>query len=325
VHQPFFHQAGLRSAEIVGFEEARVFRFIQQFFGRKTTEETFVDHSTTIKTAPLSEEQLQAVSKLEYKMTPPQLLVGTAQSVGIQRDHNEDTLFAMQAILADGVNDLPFGIFIVADGMGGHQSGEVASREAARSMSEYLMARFYGPFLAGESGSGESIQEIMEAGVKEAQRAVVRNAPGGGTTLTGALLLGEQVTLAHVGDSRAYFLFPDGRMQVMTQDHSLVRRLQDLGQIDEKEASVHPQRNVLYRALGQSEPFRPDINTNTMPRPGFMLMCSDGLWGTVSDDDIYRIVYAAANPSIACKELIEAANEAGGPDNITAILVQYLS
>ncbi len=298
-------------------------RFFKQLFGQKQAGEQSAA-STAVKTAPLSEEQLEAVSRPVVKMNPPQILVGTAQSPGLQRDHNEDTLFAMQAILADGDNDLPFGIFIVADGMGGHQSGELASRAAARSMSEYLMVRFYGPFLAGESGSGESIQEIMEAGVREAQRAVLRSAPGGGTTLTSALLLGEQVTLAHVGDTRAYLLFPDGRMQVMTQDHSLVRRLQDLGQIDEKEALVHPQRNVLYRALGQSEPFRPDINTHTVPKPGFLLICSDGLWGTVPDDEIYRIVFSAPNPSIACNELVAAANRAGGPDNITAILVQYL-
>jgi PPM family protein phosphatase len=301
-----------------------VISFLKGFFGKKQSKERVVT-STAIKTAPLSEEQLEAVSKPELNMSPPQLLVGTAQSVGLQREHNEDTLYAMQAILADGNNDLPFGIFVVADGMGGHQNGEVASGSAARSLSEYLIARFYTPFLSSDGGSGESIHEIMESGVREAQRAVLRSAPGGGTTLTCALLLGEQVTLAHVGDTRAYFIYPDGRMRVITQDHSLVRRLQDLGQIDEKEATVHPQRNVLYRALGQTEPFRPDINTHTMPRPGFLLICSDGLWGVVPEDEIYRIVYGSPNPSLACHQLVEAANAAGGPDNITAILVQYLS
>ncbi len=114
-------------------------------------------------------------------------------------------------------------------------------------------------------------------------------------------------------------------MEVMTQDHSLVRRLQDLGQIDEKEASIHPQRNVLYRALGQSEPFRPDIHTHTLPGLGYMLMCSDGLWGTVTDDEISEIIRSAPSLTMACHKLIEAANAAGGPDNISAILVQYLS
>jgi protein phosphatase len=113
-------------------------------------------------------------------------------------------------------------------------------------------------------------------------------------------------------------------MQVITQDHSLVHRLVELGQISEQEALVHPQRNVLYRALGQSEPFRPDILTHPMPRPGFLLMCSDGLWGVLSEKEMFQIITSARNPAIACKNLVDAANAAGGPDNISVILVQYL-
>lgn len=300
-----------------------MFNFFRDLFHPKKSDP--ITASIAVETAPLSKEPLHPVSEPQVKMNPPQLIVGTAQSVGMQRDHNEDTLFSMQAILADGQNDLPFGIFIVADGMGGHLNGELASGAAARAIGEYLLTRFYAPFLSGQSDSEhESIHEVMENGVKEAQRAVLANAPGGGTTLTAALVIGDQVTLSHVGDSRAYFLYPDGRIQVMTQDHSLVRRLQDLGQIDEKEASVHPQRNVLYRALGQSEPFRPDINTHTLPQPGYMLLCSDGLWGSVPDEEISRIVMNAQNSSLACHNLIEAANAAGGPDNISAILLHYL-
>jgi protein phosphatase len=184
--------------------------------------------------------------------------------------------------------------------------------------------KLYAPYIAGR-GTGEvSLHEIMEAGVSEAQRAVVRNAPGGGTTLTAALVFGDQVTLTHVGDSRAYFLYPSGRLEVVTQDHSLVKRLQDLGQIDEKEASIHPQRNVLYRALGQSEPFRPDIHTHTLPEDGYLLICSDGLWAYVDENEIHRIVFAEPHPTLASQKLVDAANSAGGPDNISAILVRYL-
>lgn len=300
-----------------------MFNFIRDLFRfRKPGREYNIN---TVETAPLSKEQVQ-VALPEMKLNPPQLIVGVGQSVGMQRDHNEDTIFAMQAILADGISDMPLGIFLVADGMGGHLNGELASGSAARTLSEYLVSHFYLPFLAGKPQSEqESIHEVMENGVKEAQQAVLLNAPGGGTTLTAALVIGDQVTLSHVGDSRAYFIYRDGRSQVMTQDHSLVHRLQELGQIDEREASVHPQRNVLYRALGQKEPFRPDIKTFSMPRPGFLLICSDGLWGSVADDEITRIVLAANHPSVACQQLIEAANSAGGPDNISAILVQYLS
>jgi len=280
-----------------------------------------------VETAPLTEEQLQSVSQPSLvKINPPQLLAGSGQSVGMQRDHNEDTIYSMQAILADGSNDLPFGIFVVADGMGGHLNGEIASGCAARAFSDYLLNRLYIPFLTGHSDSeSQGVHEVMEHGVDEAHRAVLRNAPGGGTTLTAALVIGDQVTLSHVGDSRAYFVHSDGRMEVLTQDHSLVRRLQDLGQIDAKEAFVHPQRNVLYRALGQSEPFRPDMNTYTLPRNGYLMLCSDGLWGSVPDEEMYAIIYSTPHSVTACHKLVEAANAAGGPDNISVILVQYLS
>ena len=277
----------------------------------------------SVQTAPLSEEQLQVVSFSPLEIKPAHFLVGLGQSVGRQRDHNEDALYAMNAVLADGNDEIPFGLFIVADGMGGYEYGEVASSVAARTISETIIARIYLPFIGlDREMPSESIQEIMEEGVLKAHQVVKQKAPGGGTTLTTALVLGEQVTIAHVGDTRAYFIFPDGRMQLITHDHSLVRRLVELGQISELEASDHPNRNVLYRALGQAEPFKPDVQSLPMPRPGYLLICSDGLWGSVSDDDIFRIITNAKTPTIACKDLVDAANSAGGPDNISLILVQ---
>ena len=280
--------------------------------------------SAAVETAPLIEEQ-PVSQAAPVRFHPPQLIVGSGQSVGMQRDHNEDTLVAMQAILADGNADLPFGIFIVADGMGGHLNGEIASGCAARKLAEHLLSKLYEPFLSGQPDlDGESLHEVIEHGVGEAHREVLKNAPGGGTTMTAAVVIGDEATIAHVGDTRAYFIYPDGRIQVMTQDHSLVKRLLDLGQIDEKEAIVHPQRNVVYRALGQSEPFRPDLKTYSLPDHGYLMLCSDGLWGSVPDQEMVRIVQSSPHPAIGCHELIEAANAAGGPDNISVILVQYL-
>jgi len=296
-----------------------VLKFIKQLFEKpKST-------TVNVETAPLSADQLDAVAKVKKVIRPAQLLVGSCQSVGMQRNHNEDTLITLSAVVADDMTDLPFGVFIVADGMGGHQYGEVASGTAARAMAEYLITKLYSS-LAGvrPEAQGESLQEIMEAGVNEANQAVIRKAPGGGTTLTTALVIGEQVTIAHVGDSRAYFLFNDGRVQALTQDHSLVRRLVQLKQITEEEALVHPQRNVLYRAIGQNEPFRPDINSYLLPHPGYLMICSDGLWGVVNENEISRIVLNAPSLTSACQSLIDAANDAGGPDNITVVLVQYL-
>lgn len=279
----------------------------------------------SVQTTPLTEDQLQNITQTSITLHPPQLLVGSAQSVGKQRDHNEDTLFSLTATIADGRRDLPFGIFIIADGMGGHQHGEVASTMAVRAMSDYLIKKMYSPLMGMDTETQiDSLHEIMGKGVSKAQQAVVENAPGGGTTLTAALVVGERVTFAHVGDSRAYFLYLDGRMQAVTMDHSLVRRLIELGQLTEEEAAVHPQRNVLYRALGQTEPFEPEINTMVLPHPGYLLICSDGLWGVVPEAEIFRIVMNAENPSLACHRLVEAANAAGGPDNISVVLLQYL-
>jgi protein phosphatase len=280
--------------------------------------------STAVETAPLTKSELAAVSRDDRQVVQPaQLSVGVAQSVGLQRDHNEDALFVMHSVLAAGLEDIPFGFFLVADGMGGHLNGEAASISAARTMGEYVIKNLYLELLGGQTPEN-SVQEILAAAVEEAQQAVLENAPGGGTTLTAALVIGDRVTFAHVGDSRAYFLHPSGRIEVATQDHSLVKRLQDMGQIDEREASVHPQRNVLYRALGQSEPFQADIHTMTMPEDGFLLICSDGLWAYVEESEIQAIVFHDPQPSQACQKLVEAANAAGGPDNISAVLVQYM-
>jgi serine/threonine protein phosphatase PrpC len=293
---------------------------VNKIFGKKR------QFHSDVQTAPLSEDQLKAVSSSSVTLKPIQLMVGTAQSVGKQREHNEDSIFALNSILADGNIELPFGIFIVADGMGGHMHGEVASGVAIRAFSQFVLSKLYMPFLGIVPQSpSESLQEMMEKGMQEAQQAVVKRAPGGGTTLTATLILGEQVTVAHVGDTRAYFLYPDGRMHAITQDHSLVHRLVELGQINEDEASNHPQRNVLYRAIGQAEPYRPDIDTFQIPHPGSLLICSDGLWGVVPEADIFRIIKNSPNPSIACHELTKAANAAGGPDNISAVLVQILT
>jgi serine/threonine protein phosphatase PrpC len=301
----------------LSLEEHIVKKFFLDLFGKKKPPEN-------IKTAPLTEDQLENVSRQTVKLEPSQIIVGIGQSMGKQRDQNDDTLFMLNAMQANTNNNIPFAIFIIADGMGGYQFGDMASMTAVRVMSGILMRKLYLPFFNVEPESpGESLQEVMRGAVIEAQQAVVKAAPGGGTTLTTVVVMGGQITVAHVGDSRAYFIFPDGRMQTLTRDHSLVKRLSELGQITEKEAAVHPQRNVLYRALGQGEPFEPDISTFPFPQPAYLMLCSDGLWNVLSEGVIYRIITEAENPAIACRDLVHAANEAGGPDNISVILAYY--
>jgi protein phosphatase len=255
-------------------------------------------------------------------LAPPQIIVGCGHSVGKQRDHNEDSLFTLTTTMVSDSSTLPFGLYIVADGMGGHQHGEMASSIAVRAMASHVISHLYSPlFSLSSAAPEESLQEIMQAGVQSAHRAIIQQTPGGGSTLTGVLILGEQMTIAHVGDSRAYAIYEDGRIQVLTRDHSLVKRLVELGQITTDEAAVHPQRNVLYRALGQGEPIETEIVTAPLPKSAYLLLCSDGLWGLVPENEILRIISSAPSPAEACQAMVAAANAAGGPDNISVILV----
>ncbi len=274
-------------------------------------------------TAPLSEEQVQEITKGSQRLEPAQFIASSARSVGRQRDHNEDALFTFTATLAGDTNSVPFGIYIIADGMGGHQQGEVASEVAIRAMSNHLIQKLYMPlFNTAPETPQESLQEILTKGMQEAHDGVLKQAPGGGTTLTAVAVVGTRMTVAHVGDSRAYGVYLDGRMHVLTRDHSLVRRLEELGQITPEEASNHPQRHVLYRALGLGEPVEPDVFTAPAPHPGYLLICSDGLWGVVPEADIFRLISTSPNLHQACLGMVDAANAAGGPDNISVILVR---
>jgi len=267
-------------------------------------------------------QQPQSESGRDSEVTPLQYVVGSGQSVGMQRDHNEDALFAFTSLLSDGRSEELFGLFVIADGMGGHRNGEVASSVSVRVVVRYVLDQLYKVLLDPQRANpAVGIQEILTGAVNEAQKAVLQHAPGGGTTLTIALLLGEQLTISHVGDSRAYFVLPDGSLQQITKDHSLVQRLVDLKEITEEEASNHPQRNVLLKAVGQPEPFNAEIKTLQIPRGSRLLLCSDGLWGVVPQGNLQKILQNELNPITACKLLVEEANRTGGPDNISIIVV----
>ena len=297
-----------------------MFEFIRRLFPKSSKQEP-------ITTAPLTEQQIQTIvnsTNIRFDLT--QLIAACGQSVGKQRELNEDSLLAITSTLAGNSGNVPFGLYIVADGMGGHQFGEVASNAAIRTVAGYVIRKFH-PYLFNLKPEplDESLQEIMQAAVSEAQKVIQREAPGSGTTLTAALVLGQQVTIAHVGDSRAYVIHPDGRVEPITRDHSLVKRLEELGHISAMEAATYPHRNVLYRALGQGELLEPDIFTIPFPISGSLMMCSDGLWGVISDQDILRAVLESPNLQRACQNLVSAANAAGGPDNISVLLVQMTS
>jgi serine/threonine protein phosphatase PrpC len=251
------------------------------------------------------------------------LLVGYASDVGQIRPHNEDTLIAFNGVhLGDDASD-PFGFFVVADGMGGHRAGEVASSLAARLVSHDVLSRVYLPFLLDKTPGSDMapITEILKDAVQKANSQVYERVAGGGTTLTCALILGRRAYIAHVGDSRAYLLSKLNIQQV-TQDHSYVGRLIELGELSPDEAAVHPQRHVLYRAIGQGDNLDIDTYHQPLPAGSRLLLCSDGLSGLIPEEEIGRIIAATATPQDACERLLAAANAAGGPDNITALLIE---
>ncbi len=297
--------------------------FFRKLFRKLFGAEPATDNVTT---APLSEKQVEAIvhgQNIRYELQ--QLVSGTGQSVGKQRELNEDSLLAITATLAGHNSNIPFGLYVVADGMGGHQYGEVASNAAVRTVAGHVMKKFH-PYLFNLKSEplDESLQEIMLTAVNESQRIIQREAPGSGTTLTAALVLGQQVTIAHVGDSRAYMIYGDGRIEPITRDHSLVKRLEELGHITPSEAANYPHKNVLYRALGQGELLEPDIFTIPFPTAATLMLCSDGLWGVLAEPDIQHAVLESPNLQRACQNLVTAANVAGGPDNISVILVQLI-
>ena len=225
--------------------------------------------------------------------------VGARTDVGRVRSGNEDSFMVEEPL------------FAVADGMGGHQGGEVASNLALETLA---------PVAAGG--------DLPET-VRKANREVFRkasedpNLSGMGTTLTAILADGDEFRVAHIGDSRLYLL-RDGELQRLTTDHTVVERLVTEGRLTAEEAEMHPQRSILTKALGVDEEIEPDDDRVSV-RPGDrLLLCSDGLTGMVGEPDIQSLLASNTEPQAAADALVEAANQAGGQDNITSVVIDVI-
>ncbi len=251
------------------------------------------------------------------------LRFGQRSDVGMVRGNNQDSMFGMviSSASTDAMPDI--GMFVVADGMGGHQEGERASAITVRTVSKVVLRDLVGTVLDQRMGDPNqpSVIEILREAVRAANRAVSEEIPEGGTTVTALVSVGELAYIAHVGDSRCYLVTDDGMEQV-TRDHSLVQRLIELDQLTPEEAAEHPQRNVLYRAIGQSETLDVDVITRRLPPGGQVLLCSDGLWNMVPEPLLFEIIRKHDDPQTACNELVQIANERGGPDNVTMIIIR---
>jgi PPM family protein phosphatase len=224
--------------------------------------------------------------------------VGAATDIGLVREGNEDSYLVEQPL------------FAVADGMGGHRGGEVASRLALETI-ESLFRR-------GEGALAEQVQEANRAVYERS--SMDRAVAGMGTTLTAALVEADRARLAHVGDSRAY-LFRRGELRMLTEDHTLVNRMVQQGEITEAEAERHPQRSVVTRALGVERSVPVDEVIVDLEPGDRLLICSDGLTSMVDDAAIADLLGHQADPQRAAETLVDAANRAGGVDNTTVIVV----
>jgi protein phosphatase len=252
------------------------------------------------------------------------LVVGAATDKGCVKDRNQDALFVLNATLSQGEDLSPLGLFVIADGVGEQESGARASALAVRLVADRILDRIYRPFLLDieQTFSRPPIHQVLREATSAAHERIQRSCPGGRTTLTCAFVLGTNAFIAHVGDSRAYVIGQNALSQITT-DHSLMNRLIEVGQITPQEAKTHPHRNVLYRALGREGSLDVDTYLQSVPINSALLLCSDGLWGSVSEETLLSIVCTAPSAQTACHRLIARAKRNGGGDNITAVVVQF--
>lgn len=235
------------------------------------------------------------------------IIWGAVTETGLVRAKNEDYFCVNPALR----------LFAVADGMGGHRAGEVASRLALEVLERELLERI---------GRGEDVGVAFAGAVREANSRVWAEAQanpdrqGMGTTLSACLLQGGRLFLAHVGDSRIYRL-RDGTIEQLTEDHSLVYELAKQGRLEEDSAQVSPLRNVLTRALGTEEDLSVDLQIRSLRVGDRLVLCTDGLTNLVTNEEILETVDRSTDPSSAARELAAKAIARGGTDNITLIVV----
>jgi len=225
---------------------------------------------------------------------------GARTDVGRMRPQNEDSLVARAPL------------FAVADGMGGHEAGEVASEIAVETLAAQA------PPTADARALGRAVMSANRAVIRAAENGIGKE--GMGTTMTATILDGTKLVVAQVGDSRAYLLH-EGRLSQITRDHSLMADMIEAGQITEEEARWHPQRSVITRALGSDPDMIPDLFDLVLDEGDRVLLCSDGLSGMVYNDELERILLEHPDPQDCADALIAAANANGGHDNITAIVM----
>ena len=268
------------------------------------------------------------------RTTPPLTLKAVAAShVGKVRRHNEDYFLIVDVTGTGGrvrsaglEHRIPAtgALLVVADGMGGAQAGEVASAMAANTIYAHVAESWRDSGRPTPGHLRQCLLEAMEIANREIHAYASRSAGlnGMGTTATAAALLGDQIHIGHVGDSRGYVV-RGGCAQRITRDHSLVQHLLDIGELTPEAAAVSPHRNVLLRALGPRPQITVDLSEHCVRSGDVLVLCSDGLWSCVAEGELAEIVTAETDVAAACERLVALANERGGPDNITVLVARF--
>ncbi|MGH9021450.1 MAG: Stp1/IreP family PP2C-type Ser/Thr phosphatase [Acidimicrobiales bacterium] len=243
--------------------------------------------------------------------------LGLMTDVGKKRKVDEDAILVMESVSGFESKMSQKFLLALADGMGGHEKGEIASKISVTTVAE----KFGSSMLSPVNYASELENSIHEANKRILQYATEHDgAEGMGTTTVCAIVDKNEVHLAHVGDSRAYVISKEEIRQV-TKDHSHVQDLIDKGEILESEATTHPKKNVITRAVGIYSEVNVDTMKLTLDEDEFLLLCCDGLIVHVDDKTVQEIVVNAEDPQDACIKLVNAANEKGGSDNISVILL----
>ncbi|MBP8059209.1 MAG: protein phosphatase 2C domain-containing protein [Chloroflexi bacterium] len=276
----------------------------------------------------LAQSQMQAPAPAYWRHLRQS--AGTATHTGRVRGHNEDFVAKLDFSLDQSGVVSPIGLYLVADGMGGQAAGERASKESGKqSLLNFINLRILPALQARQTRglnpqSDEEARQDLQKLVQEANRLVYeanqRSHSNQGTTMTVALVIGGKAIVANVGDSRTY-LWRQGELRQITLDHSLVYGLYQAGEISREAIYSHPQRHEIYRSLGEREKIEVDSFVAELQAGDKLLLCSDGLWEMVRDPDMAQILARATSPQMACDMLIQGANQNGGKDNISVIVV----
>ena len=249
---------------------------------------------------------------------------GRYTHVGMVRTLNEDSLAVVELNRIQQSISRPIGVYVIADGMGGHAAGEVASGLIVDTIAKKALEELM-PLQV--QASKPDLSEWLRIAVEAANTEVfnLRKTAGTdmGSTMVAAAIIGNQAFITHIGDSRIYQINAIG-IRRLTVDHSLVERLIATHQISREEARYHPQRNVIYRTVGDKSKIEIEVTSLTLSIGDSLLLCSDGLSGMVEDERICKLVLDASSPQAACEALIEAANAAGGQDNISVVIVKIV-